>query len=329
MSDRVKANPRSVVFPEGDDPRVLEAVLRLAGDGLIGRAVMLGDRSILERVAGHKAGPGGVITIFDGNELTADARYREEYRRARGLGSLEGEILDRAMRDPVVLGALMLRLGIVDGFIGGVRTTTADILRTGISVIKADRRVGVVTAFSVVTAREGDDGIYVIADPVVNPDPTAGVLCKIAEAAAVFSRRFLGMNPRIAFLSYSTRGSGAGRSVDKMRLAAARARERMPEIVADGELQLDAALSPDVAKSKAPGSPVEGRANVLVFPNLDSANIGVKLIQRFGSALVIGPVIYGLDRTYNDISRAATVEEIVNLALLTQLQSQAGAASLR
>ncbi len=317
----MKANPRSVVFPEGDDPRVLDAVVRLAGDGLIGRAVLFGDRALIERAAGARARARGPITVSDTDELSADARYREEYRRARGLGSLEGEILDRAMRDPVVLGALMLRRGVVDGFIGGVRTTTADILRTGISVIKADRRVGVVTAFSVVTTRDGDEGMYIIADPVVNPDPTAGVLCKIAEAAAVFARRFLGMSPRIAFLSYSTRGSGAGRSVDKMRLAAARARERMPEIVVDGELQLDAALSPEVAGSKAPGSPVEGRANVLVFPNLDSANIGVKLIQYFGSARVIGPVIYGLGRPYNDISRAATVDDIVNLALITQLQS--------
>lgn len=320
----MRANPRSIVFPEGDDPRVLEAVLRLIADGLIARAVLFGDRDRIERAVGANASPGGRIGMADPGVLSSDARYREEYRRARGLGALEGEILDRAMRDPVSLGALMLRLGEVDGFIGGVRTTTAEILRTGIGVVKADRRVGVVTAFSIVTAgAEGgtDKGLYVIADPVVNPDPTAGVLCKIAEAAAVFSRQFLGIRPRIAFLSYSTRGSGAGKSVDKMRLAAQRARERMPEIVVDGELQLDAALSPEIARAKAPGSAVEGRANVLLFPNLDSANIGVKLIRYFGNARVIGPVIYGLARPYNDISRAATVEDIVNLAMITQLQS--------
>jgi phosphate acetyltransferase len=320
----VRANPRSIVFPEGDDPRILEAVLRLVADGLIGRAVLIGDRGRIERATGAGTSPDGRIRVADTEALAFDARYREECRRARGLGALEGEILDRAMRDPVSLGALMLRLGEVDGFIGGVRTTTAEILRTGIGIVRADRRVGVVTSFSIVTV-DGDGspegGIYVIADPVVNPDPTAGVLCKIAEAAAAFSRQFLGIRPRIAFLSYSTRGSGVGKSVDKMRVAAERAREKMPEIVVDGELQLDAALSPEIANTKAPGSPVGGRANVLLFPNLDSANIGVKLIQYFGSARVIGPVIYGLGRPYNDISRAATVEDIVNLALITQLQS--------
>ncbi len=320
----MRANPRSIVFPEGDDSRVLEAVLRLVAEGLIGRAVLIGDRGNIERVAGANLATDGRVLITDPDAFVSDARYREEYRRARGLGALEGEILDRAMRDPVSLGALMLRLGEVDGFIGGVRTTTAEILRTGISVVKADRRAGVVTAFSIVTVNvDGgpEERLYVIADPVVNPDPTAGVLCKIAEAAAMFSRQFLGIRPRIAFLSYSTRGSGVGKSVDKMRLAAERARERMPEIDIDGELQLDAALSPEIAGAKAPGSALGGRANVLLFPNLDSANIGVKLIQYFGNAGVIGPVIYGLGRPYNDISRAATVEDIVNLALVTQLQS--------
>ncbi|RPI90814.1 MAG: hypothetical protein EHM32_11195, partial [Spirochaetales bacterium] len=145
----MRANPRSIVFPEGDDSRVLEAVLRLVADGLIGRAVLIGDCGNIERVAGTNLVSGGRIRIIAPDAFVSDARYREEYRRERGLGALEGEILDRAMRDPVSMGALMLRLGEVDGFIGGVRTTTAEILRTGISVVKADRRTGVVTAFSI------------------------------------------------------------------------------------------------------------------------------------------------------------------------------------
>ncbi len=312
------------MFPEGDDIRVIDSLKRLHAEGLIGRAVLLGDRKkILDSIS--KAGAESVpVSIPDMNALSSEPRYRDEYRRARNLSELESEILEEAMKSTVVLGALMLRTGDVDGFIGGLRTASAEILSTGISIIKADRRIGVVTSLCLVlTGNEssGENGLYIITDPVVNPDPTVGVLCKIAEAASRFSRRYLGISPRIAFLSYSTKGSGGGKSVDKMRIAAERAREKMPEVIVDGELQLDAAISPEVARMKTPGSDIKGRANILVFPNLDSANIGSKILQFFGNAVLVGPIIYGLSKPYNDISRAATADDVYNLAIITQLQA--------
>ncbi len=318
----MRANPRSIVFPEGDDPRILEAVLRLVADGLIGRAVLIGDRGRIERVSGAGTSPDGRISVADTDALSSDARYREECRRARGLGALEGEILDRTMRIRFPGGADAPPGG-VDGFIGGVRTTTAEILRTGIGIVRADRRVGVVTSFSIVTV-DGDGspegGIYVIADPVVNPDPTAGVLCKIAEAAAAFSRQFLGIRPRIAFLSYSTRGSGVGKSVDKMRVAAERAREKMPEIVVDGELQPTPLSRPRSRTRKRRGAPSgKGERAVVSQSRQREHRCKADPVLRQRTRDRTGHLRLG--RPYNDISRAATVEDIVNLALITQLQS--------
>jgi len=310
------------VFAEGDDQRVIEAAARLRADGLVREAILLGQSESI----GRQLRPFGVregITVADSRALANTARYRDEYIRARNLSVLENEILAAAMSNPVVQGALMVRMGEADGFIGGVRTSTMEILSHGIHIIKAERSIGVVTSLCVISSPDrsiGSDGLLVIADPVVNPDPSVGVLAKIAEAAAGFARSFLRITPRIAFLSYSTKGSGGGKSVEKMRLAAARAKERMPETVIDGELQLDAAISPEVAAHKAPGSALGGKANILIFPNLDSANIGSKILGFFGNATLIGPIIYGLKRPYNDISRAARVEDIINLSIITQLQ---------
>lgn len=322
MKERVRSLPRRIVFPEGEDLRVIEAVARLRAEGLIGEAILLGDREVISRGLREFGSPSDV-SVRDISSFRGDERYRNEYRIARNLSVLEGEALDRALMNPVAVGALMLRTGEAECFMGGVRTSTAEIVSTGIGIIKADRRVGVVTSFCIVITEEeslGERGAIVIADPVVNPDPTVGVLCKIAETAVPFARRFLGMRPRIAFVSYSTKGSGSGRSVDKMRIAAERTRARLPEVDVDGELQLDAAISPEVASRKAPGSPLGGRANILIFPNLDSANVASRLFRFFGRAALIGPIIFGLNRPYNDISRSATVGDICNLAVVTQLQ---------
>jgi phosphate acetyltransferase len=328
----VRKSPRRIVFPEGDDARVVDAASRLKSDGLIGEAVLLGRRDAIMDAARRAGASLEGCAVMDIEEMSAEGRYRDECRKARRFSVLEDGMVRQAVSNPVVLGALMLRLGEADGFLGGIRTTTAEILSTGIGIIKADRREGVVTSFSIVMTgnREiGENGLLVLADPAVNPDPGAGVLCRVAEAAARFARRYLDMAPRIAFLSYSTLGSASGKSVEKVRLAAERARKRMPETEVEGELQLDAAVSPGVRAGKAPRSAMKGSANILIFPNLDSANIGSKLLQYVGGASVIGPVIYGLGRPFNDLSRAATAEDIYNCAIITQLQCQPGVAGGR
>jgi len=286
--------------------------------------VLLGNPDTIRGNASRVSLENGFYRTIDIDTLVKDARYGNEYRKARNLSVLEGEILDDAMRDPVAVASILLRLGEVDCLIAGLGTYTAHVLSTGINIIKADRRFGVVTSFLLIYTDNpelGENGLILIADPVVNPDPSIGVLCKIAEAAAYFMENFMNINPRVAFLSYSSKGSGIGKSVDKMRIAAERTREKLGSAIVDGELQLDAAIDPAVARQKAPESPLGGRANILVFPNLDAANIGSKLVQFFGNAKLIGPIIFGLNRPFNDISRGADESDIVNLAIISQLQA--------
>lgn len=313
------------MFPEGEDIRIIKAVSKLIQDGLLKEAILIGKKDEIKKKADSiSCGMEGFV-IKEAKSLHDDNRLRQEYRRARNLSVLESEILDEAMNDPVVLSALLLLIGEADGFIGGIKTPTARILSNGINIIKPNRRIGVITSFCIIqTAYKGigENGLFLIADPVVNPDPSVGVLCKIAEASVKFSRELLGMKPRVAFLSYSTRGSSEGRSVDKMRVATEMVMHKAPEITVDGELQLDAAILPDIAEIKAPDSPLKGRANTLIFPNLDAANIGSKLIQLFGNAKLIGPIIFGLNKPYNDISRGADESDIYNLAIITQLQAR-------
>lgn len=300
------------------------AVRRLADEGLVREAVLLGNPDVVRKNARAVSLDDGLYKTLDIDTLVKDARYRDEYRKARNLSVLEGEILNDAMRDPVVVGSILLRFGEVDCLIAGLQTYTAHVLSTGINIIKADRRFGVVTSFLLIytdNPQLGENGLILVADPVVNPDPSIGVLCKIAEAAAYFTETFLNIQPRIAFLSYSSKGSGYGKSVDKMRIAAERTREKLGNSVVDGELQLDAAIVPEVARQKVPDSALGGRANILIFPNLDSANIGSKLVQFFGNAKLIGPIIFGLNRPFNDISRGADESDIVNLAIISQLQA--------
>lgn len=302
----------------------MDALSRLASEGLISNAVMLGDRDVIMKNADLFHVERDTFTVMERGSLLDGTRYREEYKKVRNLSVLEGDILEEALKDPITAGSLLLRVGEVDGLIAGLSTNTAKVLSSGLNIIKADRRVGVVTSFLLVYTDNpllGEEGLLLIADPVVNPDPSVGVLCKIAEAAAYFARNFLKIKPRIAFLSYSTKGSGLGKSVDKMRIAAERSMSKMPEIAIDGELQFDAAIYPDIAAKKAPGSPLEGKANVLIFPNLDAANIGSKLIQFFGNAKLVGPIIFGLNSPFNDISRGADSEDLYNLAIITQLQA--------
>ncbi len=324
FKDRVRKNPKRIVFPEGEDMRVVRAVKKLSEERLIREAILLGGRDAISANARAVGLSSGSYRVIEMPYIVKDSRFRSEYRKARSLSVLEGDLMDDALADPIVGGALLLRFNEADCLIAGLTHSTAHVLSTGIHIIKANRQFGVVTSFLLIFTDNpelGENGLVLIADPVVNPDPSVGVLCKIADAAAYFMENFLGINGRIAFLSYSTKGSGKGKSVDKMRIAAERTAEKLKNCVVDGELQLDAAVVGSIAHLKAPQSPLNGKANILIFPNLDSANIGSKLVQFFGRSKLIGPIIFGLNRPFNDISRGADETDVVNLAIISQLQS--------
>lgn len=315
LRSKVRASKPEIVFPEGDDARILRAAIRLNEDGDI-KPIVLGDKKELEALAEKEGVKLGDLEILD----PANYEAKDEMVKAfveRRKGKVNEEQAAEILKDHNYFGTMLIYMGKAKGLVSGAAHTTADTVRPALQIIKT--KEGYKRCSGAFIMLRGEE-MYLMADCAINIDLDAEGLAEVAVVSNETARQF-GMDPKIAMLSFSTKGSASHERVTMVAEATKMAKEKNPEMAIDGELQFDAAFVESVAKKKAPGSEVAGHANVFVFPNIEAGNIGYKIAQRFGGFEAIGPILQGLNAPVNDLSRGCVEDEVYSLAIITAAQA--------
>ena len=305
IREKAREKPKTIALPEIEDSRVQEAAKIIEKEGIA--KILLFGCGMLD---------------FDKDKQKVYIQQYYELRKSKGISFAEAA---KALEDPLYYAAMMTHCGDIDGFVAGASHTTPDVARAAIQCLGVDERIGIASSCFVMylaNCSYGEEGAFIFADCGIVPEPNPRQLACIAISNAELAQKILGINPKVALLSYSTKGSAKGKAVDKVSEALTLARQMKPDLLIDGELQVDAAIVPEVAKIKCSDSLLAGRANVLIFPDLEAGNIGYKLVQRLARARAIGPLIVGLNKPCSDLSRGCSVEDIVDCVAITSIRSQ-------
>lgn len=321
-----KECPKRIVLAEGEEERTIKASEIITKNSLA-KLILVGSKEkIQDKASALNVNLEG-IEIVDPNNSEKIDEYVNEFYELRKSKGMTLEKAAQIVRDPMYYATMMLKQGGADGLVSGAIHTTGDLLRPGLQIVKTAPGTSIVSGFFVMMVPDceyGENGLLLFADCAVNPNPTTEELANIAITTAETAKKLCNMHPKVAMLSFSTFGSAKHELVDKVRNATELAHQLRPDLDIDGEMQLDAAIVDRVAQLKAPGSKVAGNANVLVFPDLQTGNIGYKLVQRFAKAEAIGPICQGFAKPINDLSRGCSVDDIVNVVAVTAVQAQKG-----
>ena len=324
VKKRAKAQPRTIVLPESLEPRTLQATQQILKEGLA-KIVLIGDQAQIEAAA-KEAGAdilGASFVSQEGPQISELAQKLAELRKSKGMTQAEAAKL--LAESPMYLGCMLVKEGLADGMVAGAVYSTADVLRPSLQILKTAPGISLVSSFFVMVVPNceyGADGVFVFSDCGLVQNPNAQELAAIAKSSAESFQALTGVEPVVALLSHSTKGSAKHADVDKVVEAAQILKEIAPGLVADGEFQLDAAIVPSIGAAKAPGNQVAGKANVLIFPDLDAGNIAYKLVERLAKADALGPITQGISKPVNDLSRGCSAEDIVGVVAITAVQAK-------
>ena len=324
IRERAKVNPKTIVLPEGEEPRMVKATKTIIVEGFA-KIILLGREEKIKLIAEElNVELPDTIEIINPEDSDKISKYADSYFELRKHKGLSRDEALNFLKNPLYFGALMVYQGDADGLVAGSINATGDVFRPALQTIKTAPGINIVSSCFVMVIPDcpyGDNGLIVFADCAINPNPNAEQLADIAIATAVTGKALLDIEPRVAMLSFSTKGSAKHPLVEKVIEATRIVKEKQPDLLIDGELQADAAIIPSIGERKAPGSKIAGKANILVFPDLQAANISYKLVERLSGAEAIGPISQGMRKPVNDLSRGCSAEDIVNVVAITVLQA--------